>query len=107
MIPGPWVALVLALAAFRLTRLAGWDDFPLAVRVRGWITGEHTIRGRAEPLYQRPTLAHLLACPWCIGFWISCAVYVGWLLVPTEALYAAAPFALSAFVGLVAKNLDP
>jgi Protein of unknown function (DUF1360) len=59
-----------------------------------------------EPEYERPTLRHFIECPFCQGFWVCCAVYVLWVLVPTETLYVAFPFALSGAVGLIAKNLD-
>lgn len=112
MVPNPWVGVVLALAAFRLTRLAGWDDLPAVLRLRGWVVGENT-RRRGVQLYdagvwyRRPLLAQLLHCAFCAGFWVSSALYVVWLEAPTVALYGSVPFALSAFVGLLAKNLDP
>jgi len=60
-----------------------------------------------RPGYSRPTLAHLVHCPFCLSWWVSLAAYLGWLAAPEPMMYAAAPFALSAAVGLVAKNLDP
>lgn len=115
MIPSAWVGVVLALAAFRLTRLVGWDDLPPIARVRAWALGER-VEARSRPggqddayltLYRRPLLAHLVHCPFCVGWWVSLALYIVWLWLPTETLYAAAPLALSAAVGLIAKNLDP
>jgi hypothetical protein len=139
LIPSAWVGVVLGLAAYRLTRLAGWDEFPLALRIRAWIIGEawHLVEalpdgaekvedsGRVDaaelglpgkqpstpvselrPAYSRPTLAHLFRCPFCIGWWISLSLYVAWIFLPQETLYFAAPFAISGFVGIVAKNLD-
>lgn len=124
MIPSPWVGVILALATFRLTRLAGWDEFPLAAKVRAWVIGEgwvpvdHTVDislpGKqpssevtdVRPAYSRPMLAHLVHCPFCIGWWISLSVYGAWLLWPHGSLYAFAPLALSGAVGLIAKNLD-
>jgi hypothetical protein len=98
LIPSAWVGVVLGLAAYRLTRLAGWDEFPLALRIRAWIIGEawHLVEA----------LAHLFRCPFCIGWWISLSLYVAWIFLPQETLYFAAPFAISGFVGIVAKNLD-
>lgn len=120
MIPSPWVALVLALAAFRLTRLIGWDDLPPIVRVRRWATGEtvhYNTTQQPGPIYRwrRPMLAHFLGCAFCQGWWTSLAVYGVWLVAGAPGhialhswvLYGLAPFALSSFVGLVAKNLDP
>lgn len=139
-LPPPWHALVLGLAAYRLTRLGGWDEFPLAVRLRRWVIGEFWVHagpppegaekaaetGRVDaaglglpgkqptsevaelrPAYRRPVLAHLVHCPFCLGWWISLAVWAVWAFFPTPALWIAAPLALSGFVGLVAKNLDP
>lgn len=97
---------MLILGAYRLTRLAGWDEFPLAVRVRDWITGKRGVEGGVE-YHKRPLLEHLLGCPFCIGFWISSAVYVAWLSAPRPTLYAVTPLAISGAVGLIAKNLDP
>ncbi len=115
-----WLELtVLALAAYRLTRLAGWDDFPLAAGTRDFITGAHwedaepppegaglTRLVPSETVYDRPMLAHFLSCPFCVGWWISLALYLCWLWLPTETLYAAVPFAISGVVGLVSKNWD-
>lgn len=112
MIPSPWPALVLTLAAFRICRLIGWDDLPPIVRLRDRMTGmaiRYTPTESRDPIisYRRPLLAHFLACPYCLGFWISLAVYGVWLLEPTGVLYGAAPFALAAAVGIIARQLDP
>lgn len=147
--PDALTFLVLVLAAYRLTRLAGWDDFPLAAKIRAWVIGERwvprepslldvggyivplnyppilsaqtgdeadapSLPGKqpssevenVRPAYDRPTLAHLIHCPFCVGFWISLATWVAWLAWH-PVLYGLAPFAISGAVGLVAKNLDP
>lgn len=125
MIPSPWIAVVLALAAYRWTRLAGWDDFPPIYKLRAWAIGETWIPkfppapdpdlpGKQpssevpmlRPAYSRPLLAHLVHCPFCVGWWISLATYSAWLLWPHATMYVAAPFALSGVVGLVSKNWD-
>jgi hypothetical protein len=112
MLPSPFAFLVLALAAFRLTRLVGWDEFPPAVRARQALTGEtvhHNVTDSQGPIYRwrRPTLAKFLACPYCVGFWIGLAVYLLWVFLPTQTFYAALPLALSAAVGITARMLDP
>lgn len=59
-----------------------------------------------RPAYDRPLLAHLFHCPFCLSFWISLLVYGAWLWQPTWSLVVLFPFVLSGFAGLVAKNLD-
>lgn len=112
MIPTPWIGLILLLGAYRLVRLIGWDDFPPIHRLRARITGETRYTSSTESRedifrYERPLLAHFLACPFCQGFWVSLAVYLCWRFEPTGTIYALAPFALSGAVGLLAKNADP
>jgi hypothetical protein len=110
MIPPPWTSIILTLAAYRLTRLIGWDEFPLAQKTRAWLTGRYwtKIEGDVELEwgYLRPLLAHFLACPFCQGFWVSVLTYIAWLQFPTQTLYVAVPFALSGAVGLISKNWD-
>lgn len=88
---GPWEALVLAAASFRLWRLAAEDtllDVP-----------------RDRVLTRSPEWAEdLVDCPWCLGFWISLGACVSWRMWPRATLTAAAPFAVSAAVGLVAEH---
>lgn len=125
-VPGAWHFAILALAAYRLVRLIGWDDFPPIARARGWLIGEHWIPdegvdgevglpgkqpssevSRVRPAYGRPMHAHFVHCPFCLGFWVSVAVWAAWLGDGRATLIACTPFALGAVVGLVAKNLDP
>lgn len=60
-----------------------------------------------RPAYDRPTLAHLVHCPFCLGWWVSLAVFAAWNVSAGWTLWLVAPFALSGAVGLVARNLDP
>lgn len=120
MIPGPWVALVLALGVYRIVRLVGWDEFPPVARARAWVVGERKVKvgsGNAqmgltngaaddEVVFDRPLLEHFLTCPFCVGFWLSVLAYVAWLEEPRWTLYGLGSFALSGAVGLVSKNLD-
>lgn len=115
MIPHPWVGVVLALAAFRATRLLGWDDLLPIARARKWALGE-SVHARSRPAgaddvyiysYRWPVLAELVHCPFCLGFWVSLVTYLAWVFEPRWTLYACVPLALSAAVGLLAKNLDP
>lgn len=121
MIPAPLILLVLALAAYRLTRVIGWDDFPPIERARARLTGQKKhVSGSSNAQanltdetptvtwsWKRPLLAHFLACAFCQGFWTSSIVYGIWVAVGHWALYAFVPLAISGAVGLLAKNLDP
>lgn len=121
MIPSPWAAVVLALAVFRLCRLAGWDHFPLAVRVRAWVVGELTVTHgstnermgvtaegvRYVSSYRRVFLHELISCPFCLSFWLGILAYVAWRLEPGWTLALLFPLALSAAAGLIAKQWDP
>jgi hypothetical protein len=129
-----WLDFVIAaLVAFRVTRLVGWDEItlPLRTRVCG-VTDEEYFgiakfvddvqeRGkdpfdldpRASPPLpigkRRFYVAKLLHCPWCVGFWISVLVAVDAHILTSCSWHKTVlvAFALSAIVGLVAKNLDP
>lgn len=100
---------MLVLGAYRVTRLIGWDELAPVAKLRSRATGaryDDSSGVDEEWKFDRPTLAHFLACPFCLGFWVSLAVYVAWLSAPTPTLYAMTPFAISGAVGLLAKNLD-
>ncbi len=139
--PDAMTLLVLVLAAYRLTRLAGWDEFPLAKKLRAKIIGERWItafeddlaREMAKPVedtspterlttvlpgkqpssevddvrpaYDRPTLAHLFHCPFCLGWWMSLSSVAAWW-VWHPMIYPLVPLAVSGAVGVIAKNLD-
>ncbi len=121
MIPNVWTSTILVLAAFRLTRLVGWDHLPPLVAARAWLSGEHaTNRGSANSrmnltserpevriAHRRPFWDLLFSCAYCLGLWVSGGLYAFWVEKPTWALYVAAPFSLSAAVGLIARFLDP
>lgn len=121
-------AVVVTLAAFRITRLVGWDE--ITQPIRAWLSGVHD-RGynqlakaieeaksqgvdpwdgqrRPPPLSERRYyVAKLLHCPWCVGFWISLAAALAADEWHHTTYWISVPFAISAVVGLIAKNLDP
>lgn len=102
--------VILALGAFRLTRIIGWDTLAGLVRLREWATGRgFDDRGQVVVLdHRRPEwIDQLLSCPWCLGWWVCLTTAFSWWAWPTVTLAIALPLALSAVVGLVAKNLDP
>ncbi|MDR7492182.1 MAG: DUF1360 domain-containing protein [Armatimonadota bacterium] len=108
--PDWWELVLLGLGGYRLTRLLAWDAFPPVARLRERLLG---LRRDLPPsaamadMYRRPLLAELVACPFCLGAWVSLALWGAWLLEPAGTLIAMTPLALSAVIGLVARNLDP
>ena len=124
--------VILALFAFRLTRLVGWDDLTITLRTRilgftdqeydeaASVVAHYQERGEdpwAPAAYNRHAtfigsprrfyLAKLAHCPWCVGFWISLLVWLAYQLEPRVTVEVGVAFALASLVGLVAKNLDP
>jgi hypothetical protein len=97
-----WTLVLLGLAAYRIYRLLAMDtllDTPRAwlVGLGGWKEGQPVPRG------YRHRIAEFLVCAWCLGFWLSLAWWGAWQQWPHGTLVAAAPFAISAVVGLLAQ----
>lgn len=119
MIPEPWEFVLLALGSYRLFRLLGWDTFPVIRKLRDRVTGaewhpnlegdEHKRMSEATQQagrwsFKRPKLAELIDCPFCLGFYLSIAIYLSWWAFPSPTLVAMTPCAISGVVGVVAKN---
>ena len=105
--PTPWVFVLLALAAYRVWRIAARDSITEKARVA--VTGyddEHAPPLEPDTRSSRRYLSALIRCPWCLGWWISWAAWGLWMLWPTAAVAVATPLALSATLGLIKKNLD-
>jgi hypothetical protein len=106
--------VVVALAAFRLTRVVTTDKISLPLRDRlydfAWndddpvaIPGTHPTayspRARAP---WRTWLWTLLTCGWCLGFWVAAATYSAWRWWDTEAVRAVITvFAIAGAQGLL------
>lgn len=106
--PGGWQFLLLALAAFRVTRLIGWDSITEKIRQRILVKATGAMHGSRRVVTARKTmLAKLISCPWCLGWWVCLAWWAAWEIWPAGTVVAATPWALSALVGLIAKNADP
>ena len=101
--PDWWTLLLLGLAAYRLFRLISEDtimDIPRAWLVAlpfNWKPGQRIPGG------YRQRLAEFLVCPWCLGFWISLALWGAWQLWPHGTLVVSGLLALSTLVGLLAQ----
>lgn len=82
---------VLALAAYRLTRLVTTDTLLEPLRERWW---------RRFPPSTQP--GYLITCDWCTSMWISAPIVLMYSIYPTATVYVCAVFALSAAVGIIA-----
>jgi hypothetical protein len=102
--PSPLILLVLALAAFRTWRLLALDTLPPLVRLRSWLVQADWFQDKQ--VFGRPLLEEWLSCAWCFGLWASAGWYICWLEWPRATIYAAAPLALSAAVGICASLLS-
>lgn len=117
-VPTGWQFVLLALAAFRVTRLVGWDDITDKLRhkllskpvmITRTVGGEPTRSRTPVPdrVWRTNVVARMVRCPWCLGWWVCLAWWAAWIVWPHGTLIAATPWALAALVGLVSKNLDP
>lgn len=108
--------VVLALAAYRLTRLftrdvlfASWrhrwyrrfppnDHYRAMVRQpgRGWVLA-------ANPVRPTHPLGQLIDCPWCIGAWVSIAVVAVVAQIVSVPLPVLVACAVSTVVGLLGE----
>lgn len=104
-VPG-WLALALLLgASFRVYRLIAHDT--ILNRPRKWLVGLGDWKeGDTVPDGYREWLTIWLECPWCCGFWVTVAWWGAFEMWPHGTLVAAAPWAISGAVALVAKHLD-
>ncbi len=92
--PDWWQATLLALAAYRCWRLLGWDDITEPARLWAVRFGKDGYRAK---------LAAFLQCGWCLGTWLALAWWAAWEAWPHGALVAAAPLAIAAAVGSLAR----
>lgn len=125
-VPSATSFALLALAAYRVYRLIAKDtitepvrdalsypdDSAVTLSSRPTIYEGHSSLGLSNPIGDdRPKtlriyVATLLRCPWCMGFYVSVGTWLAWFFFPRFTLVASVPFALSAAVALLTKNLD-
>lgn len=87
--------VVYALAAYRLTR---------------FLVEDHLFEGVREWVWKRwnpgTKLGYLFTCYWCMGFWMSSLIVVGYILIPSVMFIVALVLALSASAGIISKIVD-
>lgn len=107
----PLELLLLALAAYRTTRLVLTDT--ITKRFRDWwyvrFPPPHLVIEAREqggdwvPLKAHP-LGTLFSCSWCLGFWIALAWSGAYWAWPVATVYLALPLALSVVVGKLSER---
>jgi hypothetical protein len=85
--------LVLALAAFRVTRIITTDTIFEEIREKIW--------NRFPPTTK---FGYLFTCNWCTGFWVSLVFVLLHLLVPTIVFVVSLVLSISAIVGLLSDR---
>lgn len=91
-----WDALILALAAFRLTRLVVYDN------ITQWF---RDLVEAAEPRTFLGTVKALVNCPWCTGLWFALVVSVMYFAWPETwfALFVLALGAVASFMQITSN----
>jgi hypothetical protein len=111
---------MLALAAFRVYRLIARDTITEPFRAAATYPDRGAVAladdpadeglavvGDAElPKSWRVYISTLIRCPWCAGFYVSAGWWLLWQAWPHWTMAMSAPWAISAVVALLAKNLD-
>lgn len=106
-VPSWWPFLLLAFGTFRIWRLLADDK--ILEKPRRWLVRlgpDWREEGDPVPENYREYLAVFLMCPWCLGFWLSLAIWGAWQVWPHITEVAMVPFALNAAMALVRGNLD-
>lgn len=98
--------VVIALAVHRAWRFCAVDDMPFLVSLRERVVGE-TILTTGVRHYRRPTLNHLIQCPWCLGSYLAVGAFALARFSPGVAFWVLGLLAVGEIVGLVHRNLDP
>jgi hypothetical protein len=77
--------IVLAIAAFRITRFLIIDDLIHDVRARlyTFLANQAQKNGKLKFLWEK--IYDLSACTWCTGFWVSVALY--WTYIWTSPMF--------------------
>lgn len=89
----PLTFVILALAAFRVTRVITTDTIFESVRERIW-----------KKFPSSKGFGYLITCDWCTGFYVSIAFVLAYLLVPVIVYVVSLVLSISAIIGLLANR---
>lgn len=90
----PFTFVILALAAFRITRLITTDTIFDPLREKIW--------NKFPP--NRINVGYLITCDWCTSIWVAPVVIFSYLLVPSIVFVVSLVLATSAVVGFLAAR---
>jgi hypothetical protein len=90
----PFTFVILALAAFRITRLITTDTIFDPLREKIW--------NKFPP--NRINIGYLITCDWCTSIWVAPIVIFSYLLVPSVVFVVSLVLATSAVVGFLAAR---
>jgi hypothetical protein len=90
----PFTFVILALAAFRITRLITTDRIFDSLREKIW--------NKFPP--NRVNIGYLITCDWCTSIWVAPIVIFSYVLVPSVVFVVSLVLATSAVVGFLAAR---
>lgn len=93
----PFAFVLVALAAYRLTRFLTFDTFPLVRRPREWLE---------KKLPEGHWLSELTMCAFCMSGWVTPLVVAGWVWGGPGVRWAVTVLAAWGAVALAFAALD-
>ena len=87
---------ILALAAYRMTRLVTTDVILNPIRKKIW--------KKYPP--QNHNLGYVITCDWCSSIWVSSLVVIMYTITSSLTFAVCCMFAVSALVGLITALVD-
>lgn len=115
-----WNLLILALGIYSITRLITKDS--IIDRQREWFynkfphegfttrirptRGEFIVTGDHYYVTVGHKLGEVVHCPWCMGFWVSGAVFLAFWAWPVTTVFLLVPMALRVIPGMIESVID-
>lgn len=78
--PGVYQLILLGVASFRIFHLLSEET--ILDRPRRWLLKLGSWEVGSPPASYRHRLGDLITCPWCLGFWVTLALFTSWQLWP-------------------------